>query len=122
MLTMTGLISILYESRNVFLWTGILFSGLIWPHIAFYLAKVSPSPKEVEYRNLLIDGLIYGVWMTVISFQIVPTISFLLGVFLDNMSTGGFKLFVKGIGFILIGIIPPLFFVGWVRSLSDFKI
>jgi two-component system, sensor histidine kinase and response regulator len=113
LLTMTGLISILYESRSFLLWAGIIFSGLIWPHIAFYLAKVSPQPKEAEYRNFLIDGLIYGVWMTVISFQIVPTTAFLLGLFLDNMTTGGFKLFVKGIGFVLIGIIPTLFFVGF---------
>jgi len=113
MLTMTGLISILYESRNILLWIGILFSGLIWPHIAYYLAKISPRARETEYRNLLIDGLIYGVWMTVISFQIVPTTAFMLGVFLDNMSTGGFKLFIKGIGYVLIGIIPTLFIVGF---------
>ncbi len=113
MLTMAGLISILYESRNIFLWTGILFSGFIWPHIAFHLAKVSPSPKDAEYRNLLIDGLIYGVWMTVISFQIVPSTAFMLGVFLDNMSTGGFKLFARGLLFVLIGIILSAIFVGF---------
>jgi len=112
-MTMAGLISILYESKSILLWAGLLFSGILWPHLAFYLTKISPDAKEAEYRNLLIDGLIYGVWMTVISFQIVPTTAFMLGVFLDNMSTGGFKLFFKGILFVFIGIISTVIFCGF---------
>ncbi|PIP40119.1 MAG: histidine kinase [Desulfobacterales bacterium CG23_combo_of_CG06-09_8_20_14_all_51_8] len=51
--------------------------------------------------------------MTIISFQIVPTTTFIIGVFLDNMSTGGIKLFLKGILFILIGILITGIFAGF---------
>jgi len=37
----------------------------------------------------------------------------MLGVFLDNMSTGGFKLFLKGILFVFIGIILTVIFAGF---------
>ena len=112
-MTLIGLITILYESRSLLLWSCLLFSGILWPHVAFYLTTVSRSAKEAEYRNLLIDGLIYGVWMTVISFQIVPITAFLLVTFLDNISTGGIKLFGKGLFSIFLGIILTASIVGF---------
>ncbi len=113
LLYMTGLISILYESKNPILWTVLIFLGLIWPHVAYYHTKASQNGKRSEYRNLVLDSFLSGLLFPVISFRIIPVMAFVIVASLDNMSTGGIRLFIQGFLATAAGALLCGLFVGF---------
>ena len=92
-----GLISVLYESRDPIIWTGLIFVGIIWPQVAYFHTKISKDGKQAEYRNLILDGFLAGFWLPIISFRLIPVTAFIIISSLDNISTGGIRLFLQGL-------------------------
>ena len=41
---------------------GMIFSGLLWPQIAYLVAKNSKDSRAAEFRNLLLDSFFVGCW------------------------------------------------------------
>ncbi|HSQ81923.1 MAG TPA: diguanylate cyclase [Casimicrobiaceae bacterium] len=71
-------------------WWALLFAdGFIWPHAAWLLARRSPEPRRAEFRNLLVDSALGGVWIAVMRFN--PLASVLLATMLsvDKILSGG---------------------------------
>ena len=108
-----GLVSVLYSSDSLIIWGGLIFVGLIWPHIAYLLTKISPDGKQAEYRNLVLDGFMAGLWFPVISFRLIPVTAFIVVSGLDNISTGGIRLFVQGLLAMTAGALVCGLFVGF---------
>lgn len=90
-------------------------NGLVWPHIAYQLARKSQAPFEAERRNLLCDALFCGFWVAILHFNPLPSITLLSMVTMNNVAGGGLRLFVRGLGAQLLGMLAAitLFGLGW---------
>ncbi len=99
-------IIILHERKSTFLSIDIiifLIVGIFWPHLAYFIARKSKSPKKAELRNLMIDSFFVGMFISFLSFSIFPLLVGLIQVLFINVSMGGIKLFLKALIFLIIG-------------------
>ncbi|PSS57176.1 diguanylate cyclase [Pseudomonas sp. BBP2017] len=78
-------------------WGLLLFNGLIWPHLAFQLARRAAVPYHAEYRNLLVDSLMGGFWAATLQFNPLPSVTILAMMAMNNFAAGGQRLFFKGL-------------------------
>lgn len=78
-------------------WGLLLFNGLIWPHLAFQLARRASTPYDAEYRSLLFDSLMGGFWTATMQFNPLPSVTILATMAMNNFAAGGQRLFFKGL-------------------------
>lgn len=96
--------SVLFQQETpILLWLVLVFNGFVWPHVAYLIAKSSRNPYGAEIRNLLIDSLFGGLWVPVMSFNVVPSVVVIFMLSTDNIAVGGIRLFLKGAAAHLIG-------------------
>ncbi|MFJ3481953.1 diguanylate cyclase [Pseudomonas sp. NPDC090202] len=87
----------LYPSHPpAWVWWLMLFHGYVWPHLAFQLARFSDSPYTAERRNLVYDSLAGGFWAGAMGFNALPTVTALSMMAMNNIASGGPRLFVVG--------------------------
>ena len=109
------IITILYEGDYFFSWIFVVFHALFWSHIAYWLCKISKDSKNAELRNLLIDSFLFGLWIPIISFQLVPSGILIFAGCINNAFSGGIKLLIKGALTISIGVAAGIFLLGHVE-------
>jgi hypothetical protein len=105
--------SVLYQQETpALIWLGLIFNGFIWPHLTYFIAKSRRNPYEAEIRNLLIDSFLGGVWVPLMSFNVLPSVVVIFMLSMDNIAIGGVRLFAKGIIAHLIGGLLAILFFG----------
>ena len=77
---------------------------LMWPHIAFQWAKLATHTKHAVTYSLLFDAVFVGLWMPLISFELIPCAVFFTTIMVNHISAGGLKLFVRGLISMFIAI------------------
>lgn len=87
----------LYEVKAAgWLWPLAIFNALLWPHLAYQLASRAKHPNHAEWRNLLIDSLAGGLWMTAMGFSAMPSITVVAMMAMHNIAAGGPRLMFQG--------------------------
>src|SRR5256885_10457039 len=76
-------------------WAALLANALIWPHVAYPLARRSGNPYRAELRNLMMDSASGGVWMAVIGFSPPPTAVIFSMMAMDKVSVGGLRFLAR---------------------------
>lgn len=87
---------VLYEhGASWWAWAALFANGYLWPPAAYLLASRSGDPEHAEYRNLMIDSIMGGVWIAAMQFNVVP--SALLAVMLsaDKIGVGGWRFVLR---------------------------
>ena len=80
--------SVLYEhGARPQTWMLCAFTGLLWPHLALWIARRSASPYHAEVRNLLLDSAIAGMWVGLMAFNLLPSVLLFTLVTVDKIST-----------------------------------
>ncbi|HIY71563.1 MAG TPA: diguanylate cyclase [Candidatus Luteimonas excrementigallinarum] len=87
------------------LWLLLLFTSVIWPHIAFQLASRSASPYRAEIRNLLLDSAQVGIWVPLLQFNLLPSVLLLTVVTVDKINTGVPRLWLWSLPGMLGGLL-----------------
>jgi len=77
-------------------WVAMVLHGYIWPHAAYFLAKLSKEPYKAERRNLVYDSLGGGFWAGAMGFNPLPTVTALSMMAMNNIAAGGPRTFVAG--------------------------
>jgi class 3 adenylate cyclase len=98
---------------------AVLFYGLVWPQLAYFWARKSANPKQAELRNLLIDCIVLGSWVSIMHFSLWPSLTLLLGVASMTILTGGFRLLIKGFLLVFIGYFIATLFMGFHFSIEN---
>ena len=96
------LLSIFFTFESEYLQNSQLMSCLFliclaWPHIAYHWSKVAPQAKNAVTYSLLFDAVFVGLWIPLISFELIPCAVFLTTIMVNHISAGGSKLFFHGI-------------------------
>jgi signal transduction histidine kinase/DNA-binding response OmpR family regulator len=80
------------EPTPFWIWALLGIHALVWPHVARAVAVRSADSRAAEMRFLIVDALLIGAWIPLMSFQIVPTMAILVGITAMYGSVGGFRL------------------------------
>src|SRR5256885_14005600 len=76
-------------------WAALLANALIWPHVAYPLARRSGNPYRAELRNLMMDSASGGAWMAVIGFSPAPSAVIFSMMAMDKVGVGGLRLLAR---------------------------
>jgi signal transduction histidine kinase len=87
--------------------------SLVWPHVAYFVARRSKTPKAAELRNLLIDSFMIGAWVPVLQFSLWPCTAIVLGLMAGVLSVGGPAHAVRGVALMIVGSVVSGAFVGF---------
>lgn len=98
------------------LWPFAVFCGLLWPHLAYFVALKSERPVLAERRNLLCDSVLVGLLVPLMSFNLLPSLVLLTMTCLANMAVGGWRLFTRGM---MAAVISILVSWQWILFLWD---
>ena len=85
------------------LWALLVFNGFLWPHLAYQLARRSAAPYQAERRNLLIDSVFGGFWAAAMQFNVLPSVTILAMMAMNNIAAGGGRFFARGCVAMLLG-------------------
>jgi signal transduction histidine kinase/CheY-like chemotaxis protein len=84
---------------------GMIFTGLLWPQIAYLVSKNSRDTRAAEFRNLLLDSFFVGGWTAALSFSLFPGAVMVAALNSANLSVGGLRQAAKGLAAILLGMV-----------------
>ncbi|MEP6471540.1 MAG: ATP-binding protein [Acidobacteriota bacterium] len=84
---------------------GMIFTGLLWPQIAYLVSKNSRDSRAAEFRNLLLDSFFVGGWAAAMSFSLFPSAMMVAALNSANLSVGGLRQAAKGLAAILFGMV-----------------
>jgi signal transduction histidine kinase/ActR/RegA family two-component response regulator len=77
-------------------WAALVFTGLLWPHIAYFAARRAKDTKSAELRNLLFDSFQVGCWAAAMSFDPWTSVTTVTASNAANLSIGGSRFAVRG--------------------------
>jgi PAS domain-containing protein len=70
---------------------------LIYPQLAYLHARLAVDSKRAEFRNLVVDAVLMGLWAAQVHFALWPVCAALTGVSMDNAVCGGIGRFLSGL-------------------------
>ena len=76
-------------------WMLLAGNSLLWPHLAYQLARNSLDPAGAERRNLLIDSACGGVWIAVMQLNLLTSAVLLTMLSIDKVAAGGWRLLFR---------------------------
>lgn len=94
-------------------WAWIVFSCLLWPHLAYLLARRSGNPLHAELRNFVIDSLFAGSWAPMMHFNTLPSVMLITTVMADKINTGVRGLWRRSLPGMLLAIVAGGAFTGF---------
>ena len=77
------------HSTSIGWWILLCVDAFIWPHAAWLLARRSAHPRRAEFRNLLIDSALGGVWIALMRFSPLPSVLLATMLSVDKINSGG---------------------------------
>ena len=88
---------------------AMAFTGVVWPHVAYFLARSARDSRAAEFRNLLLDSLFVGGWTAALSFSLIPSGTMILAINTANLSVGGARFALRGLLAMAVGMVA----IGW---------
>lgn len=79
----------LYENAAAWpSWAMMVFTCVLWPQLALFIARRSSSPYRAELRNLMLDSAQSGLWVSLMYFNLLPGVLLVTLATVDKISTG----------------------------------
>jgi diguanylate cyclase len=86
------------------LWAWMVFGCLLWPHLAYAMARSSADPFAAERRNLAIDSLIAGSMVPLMQFNLLPSVVLLTVTTADKINSGIRNLWLRSLPGMVLGL------------------
>ncbi|MGV8919752.1 MAG: diguanylate cyclase [Pseudomonas sp.] len=84
-------------NKPVWVWALMIANGFVWPLAAFFWARYSRVPFQTEQRNLLLDAFFGGFWVGAIQFNMLPSLTSISMMSMNNMAIGGPRFLLSGL-------------------------
>src|SRR3546814_9716244 len=89
---MLPIASVLYANdASAWAWGLLLFNGLAWPHVAWWLARRSHDPRGAAFRNLILDSAAGGTRIAVMKFNLLPSALLVTMLNVDKIGVAGWR-------------------------------
>lgn len=95
------------------LWGLLVLQFLVYPHLMYWRAVLAADPKKAEQHNILIDPLLFGLWMGALQFPLLITFLFFITSLVNNAASIGFKGLFKCALAQIAGVLAAVFIFGW---------
>lgn len=69
-------------------WAALTAHAFLWPHVAWYRARVSADPNRTERANLVVDSALGGVWVALMEFSLLPSVLLITMLSMDKLGWG----------------------------------
>ena len=69
-------------------WLCMAAISFVWPHVAHLLSRRSADPYRAEIRNLLVDSALAEVLVTLMHFNLLPSVLLVTLTMVDKITTG----------------------------------
>ncbi len=86
-------------------WLWVTLTCLVWPHVAYFIARRSPDPFRAELRNFVIDSLFAGSWVPMMHFNLLPSVILLTVVTADKVNSGIRGLWLRALPGMVLAIL-----------------
>lgn len=73
------------------LWLPLLANALVWPHLAWWLARRSAQPTAAEKRNQLFDAVVAGAWIAAMHYDPLPSVLMVSLIAMSHIASGGLR-------------------------------
>lgn len=88
--------SVLYQQQApLFVWAALFVNGYVWPHIAYLLARRSRQPARTEFRSLIADSALGGMWIAVMQFNLLPSALLAVMLSVDKIGVAGWRFLAR---------------------------
>ena len=104
-----------FESQPgaTWIWLVLAVNALLWPHIAYALARKAAEPHRAEKRNLVVDSLMGGFWVVAMHGSLLPSVLLISMLGMNNVAVGGLRFLGLGLGAQVAGAVGGLLLLGW---------
>jgi diguanylate cyclase len=111
-------VSVLAEQGSLprYAWL-VALNVLVWPHLAFWLARRARDPMAAEHRNLVVDAALGGFWIAATQFSLVPAAAMLSILAADRLAAGGWPLLGRAALACLVTALLSGWLLGWQTQL-----
>lgn len=96
----------------------VIFTGVLWPQLARWLAHRSRDPHRAEVRNLLGDSLLAGLWVPLMHFNLLPSVLLVTVATADKLNSGVRGLWLRALPVVVLGVLGGGFFTGFAVQLT----
>ena len=86
-------------------WAWMVFSCLLWPHLAYQLARRASDPFRAELRNFVADSMFAGSWVPVMHFNLLPSVVLVTVVTADKVNAGVRNLWLRSLPWLVGGLL-----------------
>ncbi|RZA18211.1 MAG: diguanylate cyclase [Lysobacteraceae bacterium] len=86
-------------------WAWAIFSGLVWPHVAYRIADRSKDPYQAEIRNLMIDSMLAGSLASLMHFNLLPSAMLMTVASADKINSGVRGLWLRALPAMAAGLL-----------------
>ncbi|MDR3369222.1 diguanylate cyclase [Rhodoferax sp.] len=59
-----------HKDHSIVVWLALVVQFLVYPQLAFWLARRAADPFEAEIRHMQLDALCFGAWVAVLHFPL----------------------------------------------------
>lgn len=96
--------AVLYElEASVFLKTSLIVYCLGFPHLAYWYSSRMEKPRFREFNNYCFSGVVWGIFIAAMQFNLVPSVILISGLHAEVV--GGWRLYLKSMGCLVMGIV-----------------
>jgi diguanylate cyclase len=102
-----------HQDHSVGVWLALVVQFLVYPQLAFWVARRAADPFEAEIHHMQLDALCFGAWVAVLHFPLwIGFVFFISGVQNLVMFRGGRGL-VQALALWMGGCLLAGFATGW---------
>ncbi len=98
-------------------WALLGLQFLAYPHLAYLYARRAADPKRAELRNVLLDCLLFGVWVAALGFPLWITVMLLVSANISHTAFRGLRGLPRSLAASAAGIAAGLAVAGWQPQL-----
>ena len=108
-LVLVIMVSALIHARPpLWAWVLLAFTGLLWGHVAFFIASRARDTKAGELRNVLGDNLLIGGFAALTGFSLWPSAMMLTAIVAAGLCVNGLAFAVRGVVAFALGALLML--------------
>lgn len=111
--------ALLEVGAPTWLWVALVIYSFLWPHLAYFWAANIRDSFETGQRQMLFDSFCGGLWAAAMGFNIVPTVVVLTMLSMNNMASGGMRLFLTGLMVKILSAGLWVLVLGWQPNIES---
>ena len=83
------------NGARALVWLLLGLGCFVWPHVAYMLGMSSADPHTTERRSLMVDSALGGLFIGLMSFNLLPSVLLLVMLSMDKLAVGGPKFLAR---------------------------